>query len=67
MKYKDKPLKIQDITKSQYRNIRNFVTPEAFIFIYEKEVFLSLKDGKITLYSINGDIKSQFGDQILYS
>lgn len=45
----------------------DFETPEAFIFIYEKEIFLSLKDGHIILYSINGDMLSNFDGKSVYS
>lgn len=30
------------------------MTPEAFIFIYEKEVFLTLREGRIVLYNSEG-------------
>lgn len=67
IKYRDKPLKIHDVLTNKSSTVKNFETPEAFIFVYEKELFLSLKDGKIRLYSINGDIISDFGDQCVYS
>ena len=67
IKYRDKPLKIHDVLTNKSSSVKNFETPEAFIFVYEKELFLSLKDGKIRLYSISGDLISDFGSQSVYS
>lgn len=60
-------MQIIDILTHQVTEVNDFETPEAFIFIYEKEVFLSLKDGRIILYSINGDMLSNFEGQSVYS
>lgn len=67
VKYKDQNLQIIDILTHSQIEVADFETPEAFIFIYEKEVFLSLKDGHIILYSINGDMLSNFNSQSVYS
>jgi hypothetical protein len=67
IKYRDQPLEIYDVLTNKIRRVPNFETPEAFIFVYEKELFLSLKDGKVSLYSINGDIVSNFQGQTMYS
>jgi hypothetical protein len=67
VKYKDHPLKIIDVLTKEVKTVQNFQTPEAFIFIYEKEIFLSLKQGKIILYSITGDIISNFETKTMYS
>jgi|TARA_B110000285_G_C14909206_1_gene507054 hypothetical protein len=67
VKYKGQNLQIIDILTHQVTEVNDFETPEAFIFIYEKEVFLSLKDGRIILYSINGDMLSNFDGQSVYS
>lgn len=67
IKYRDKPLEIYDILTNRVSVIPNFETPEAFIFVYEKELFLSLKDGRVRLYSINGDLVSDFNSKCMYS
>jgi hypothetical protein len=67
VKYIGQNLQIIDILTHQVTEVKDFETPEAFIFIYEKEVFLSLKDGRIILYSINGDMLSNFDGQSVYS
>ena len=35
--------------------IEGFEAPEAFIFLYEKEKFLTLKDGKIEIWTSDGE------------
>jgi hypothetical protein len=67
IKYKNQPLEIQNIFTNKTKKINDFKTPEAFIFIYEKELFLALGEGKITLYNCDGDIISDFGKETLYS
>lgn len=42
IKQKDKPLKIHDILTNKSKLIHDFESPDAFIFIYEKETFVSL-------------------------
>lgn len=67
VKYKNKPLEVVDIISKEKKVIPKFETPEAFIFIYEKEVFLSLKAGCIKLYSIEGQLLSDFNGMPMYS
>jgi hypothetical protein len=67
VKYKHEDLQIIDILTKEVKRISGFDTPEAFIFIYEKEVFLSLKEGKISLYHIEGHLLSTIGDKTVYS
>lgn len=43
VKYKDQPLEIKNVLNDQVVKVPNFHTPEAFIFVYEKEIFLALK------------------------
>ena len=47
--------------------VSDFETPEAFIFVYEKEIFFALKQGKIVIYNSNGQIISNFDNQILFT
>ena len=68
MKYKDSPLEIKYVLEEN-RTIKvdSFTTPEAFVFIYEREIFLTLNDGKIVLYDSDGKLISDFQDQVVYS
>eukprot|EP00347_Sterkiella_histriomuscorum_P015915 403355201 len=67
IKQKDKPLKIHDILTNQSQLINNFESPDAFIFVYEKELFVSLREGKITIWSTDGSIITDFNQKILYT
>ncbi|CDW78445.1 UNKNOWN [Stylonychia lemnae] len=67
IKQKDKPLKIHDILTNQSKFIYNFESPDAFIFVYEKELFVSLREGKITIWSTDGSMVTNFNQQVLYS
>jgi len=54
IKQKHRPLKIHDILTNQSKLINDFESPDAFIFVYEKELFVSLREGKITIWSTDG-------------
>lgn len=56
IKQKDKSLKIFNCWTNQLIKIEGFDAPEAFIFLYEKEKFLTLKDGKIEIWSSDGEL-----------
>jgi hypothetical protein len=42
------------------KTVEHFETPEAFIFLYEKELFLTLLDGKLFLWNSNGERISEY-------
>ena len=56
IKQKDKALKIYNAWDKTIKNIDRFEAPEAFIFLYEKEKFLTLKDGRIEIWNSEGEI-----------
>ena len=43
----------------------DFLPPEAFIFLYEKEKFLTLKEGKIEIWTSDGKLLTDFQGQTL--
>jgi len=45
IKIKNEPLKIFNCMLKSIQIIDSFIAPEAFIFLYEKEKFLTLKEG----------------------
>ena len=55
IKCKEKKLKIYNTITQSLNLIDDFEAPEAFIFLYEKEKFLTLKDGKIEIWTSNGE------------
>jgi hypothetical protein len=56
IKLKDKKLKIYNSFTQSLKEIEGFEAPEAFIFLYEKEKFLTLKDGKIEIWTSDGSL-----------
>lgn len=61
-------LKVIDlITQSSYE-IKGFQTPQAFIFIYERDIMLGLKDGRFLLYNVKtGEQISDFNKEKAYT
>jgi hypothetical protein len=60
-------LKIYDAWSNVKSEIAGFEAPEAFIFLYEKEKFLTLKEGKIEIWTSEGVLLTDFGGQDLCS
>lgn len=56
IKAKDKELKIYNTWEKSLKEIKGFEAPEAFIFLYEKEKFLTLKDGRIEIWTSDGEL-----------
>jgi hypothetical protein len=56
IKAKDKKLKIYNTWDKTLKEINGFEPPEAFIFLYEKEKFLTLKEGKIEIWTSDGEL-----------
>ena len=54
IKTKGSDLKIYDAWSGKKHLIKGFEAPEAFIFLYEKEKFLTLKDGVIEIWTSDG-------------
>ena len=55
IKAKTKKLKIFNAWSNELKEVEGFEAPEAFIFLYEKEKFLTLKDGKIEIWTSEGE------------
>lgn len=56
IKQKDRRLKIYNAWTQTLREVAEFDAPEAFIFLYDKEKFLTLKDGKIEIWTSEGQL-----------
>lgn len=67
IKIKNEPLKIFNCMHKTIQVIKSFMAPEAFIFLYEKEKFLTLKEGMIEIWTSQGEMLTDFGKQILCS
>ena len=60
IKFKQKPLVIFNTLTKEKIKIPEFEAPEAFIFLYDKDKFLTLKDGKIEIREADGEKKTSF-------
>lgn len=48
--------------------IQDFETPEAFFFLYEKELVVCVAEGKIQIYRISdGKLLTDFGSETVYT
>lgn len=48
--------------------IDKFQTPEAFIFIYEKDIFLCMYKGNLRQYNVRtGELISDYGNERVYT
>jgi hypothetical protein len=56
IKQKDRRLKIYNTWTRELTDVPEFDAPEAFIFLYDKEKFLTLKDGKIEIWTSEGEL-----------
>jgi hypothetical protein len=65
IKTKGNPLKIFNSWDHTQKLVQNFAPPEAFIFLYEKEKFLTLKEGKIEIWTSDGTLLTDFGGRTL--
>jgi hypothetical protein len=61
IKTKGSDLKIYDAWSTIKSNVPGFEAPEAFIFLYEKEKFLTLKEGLIEIWTSEGVKVTDFG------
>jgi hypothetical protein len=54
IKTKGSELNIYDAWSNIKTKVKGFEAPEAFIFLYEKEKFLTLKEGIIEIWTSEG-------------
>jgi hypothetical protein len=61
IKTKGSNLTIYDAWSNIKSTVEGFEAPEAFIFLYEKEKFLTLKEGIIEIWTSEGQRVTDFG------
>jgi len=67
IKSKNRPLRIQDLISGKKLYVPEFNSPDAFIFIYERDLFVNLRNGKIEVFNIDGELVTNFQNQELYT
>ena len=61
----ERDLVIYTTTTGDKIRVPNFQAPEAFIFLYDQEKILTLKDGKVQMWKSDGTMISDFGGDAL--
>ena len=62
------PLRIYNVITQKSCTIADFETPEAFFFLYEKEMIICVFDGRMLVYQIgDGSLVTDFGKQEVYT
>lgn len=67
VKTRGHPLKIFNSWSNSKLAVDHFEAPEAFIFLYEKEKFLTLKQGRIEIWTSEGRLITNFAGTPLCS
>ena len=60
IKSKNKPLRIHDLITGKKVYVPEFRSPDAFIFIYERDLFINLRNGRIEVFDIDGELITNF-------
>jgi hypothetical protein len=60
IKSKSRPLRIQDLISGNKLYVPEFNSPDAFIFIYERDLFVNLRNGRIEVFNIDGELVTNF-------
>ena len=56
------PLRLYNVITHQTCLVHNFETPEAFFFLYEKDMIVCVADGKMVVYRVSdGTLLTDFG------
>ncbi|GBG26722.1 F-box/WD repeat-containing protein 4 [Hondaea fermentalgiana] len=68
VKQEDGNLEIIDVRTSERREVpsTDFLTPTAFIFLYESMSFLTFKERSVAVWDFRGELVSRFDDHVLW-
>ena len=58
-------LQIVDICTTEIIHVAKFLTPDAFIFLYENQLFLTFKKNTVQVWNFKGDLVTSFDDHEL--
>mmetsp|Transcript_5510 Transcript_5510/g.9814 ORF Transcript_5510/g.9814 Transcript_5510/m.9814 type:complete len:450 (-) Transcript_5510:4-1353(-) len=61
-------LQIVDVRTSEWHEVpsTDFMTPTAFIFLYENQLFLTFRDHQVAVWNFRGELITTFQDHVLW-
>mmetsp|Transcript_32042 Transcript_32042/g.102041 ORF Transcript_32042/g.102041 Transcript_32042/m.102041 type:complete len:217 (-) Transcript_32042:127-777(-) len=68
VKQEDQNLQILDVQSSQLTEVNKteFMTPSAFIFLYENQLFLTFRNRTVAVWNFRGELVTSFEDHQLW-
>ncbi|XP_047316157.1 uncharacterized protein LOC124919846 isoform X2 [Impatiens glandulifera] len=69
VKQKNENLQILDVRNSKLTEVSQteFMTPSAFIFLYENQLFLTFRERTVTVWNFRGELVTSFEDHLLWN
>nr|CAD1826058.1 unnamed protein product [Ananas comosus var. bracteatus] len=67
VKQENENLQILDVRNSELVEVSrtDFMTPSAFIFLYENDLFLTVRNGAAAVWNLQGELVTSFEDHVL--
>ncbi|KAK1311956.1 hypothetical protein QJS10_CPA07g01375 [Acorus calamus] len=68
VKQENENLQILDVRNSELTEVSrtDFMTPSAFIFLYENQLFLTFRDRTVAVWNFRGELVTSFEDHLLW-
>ncbi|CAM8892048.1 hypothetical protein QQ045_025555 [Rhodiola kirilowii] len=68
VKQENENLQIRDVRSCEQIEVSKFkfTTPSAFIFLYENQMFLTFRDGIVSVWNFRGELVTSFDDHVLW-
>ncbi|GKV02889.1 hypothetical protein SLEP1_g15270 [Rubroshorea leprosula] len=68
VKQEHENLQILDVRNAEIMEVSRtaFMTPSAFIFLYENQLFLTFKDRNVAVWNFRGELVTSFDDHLLW-
>ncbi|KAK1288212.1 hypothetical protein QJS10_CPB19g01946 [Acorus calamus] len=68
VKQENENLQIRDVRNSEITEVSRaeFMTPSAFIFLYENHLFLTFRDRTVAVWNFRGELVTSFEDHLLW-
>ncbi|RZC78019.1 hypothetical protein C5167_002254 [Papaver somniferum] len=68
VKQEDENLQILDVRNAEFTEVSRmeFMTPSAFIFLYENQLFLTFRNRTVAVWNFRGELVTSFEDHLLW-